>query len=144
MPTPLVVDASLAFRLILPGPRQAEVHSRVGQWLADGYVLQAPTLWAYELASALCKTAHFGQISAEEAERALGLAIRLGVQLVAPHEELIRRAFEWTLRLERAAAYDSFYLALAEMLGCELWTADQGLQRAAGVDWVRSVGGMVP
>jgi hypothetical protein len=32
------------------------------------------------------------------------------------------RAFAWTLRLDRAAAYGSFYLALAEELVCDLWT----------------------
>ena len=37
----------------------------------------------------------------------------------------------------RAAAYDSFYLALAEGLDCELWTADERLHNAAGVAWVK-------
>jgi predicted nucleic acid-binding protein len=140
MPKPLVVDASLVFRLILPSSHQAEVQSLVGQWLADGCEMHAPTLWAYELTSALCKTVHFGEITAGEAERALTLAQHLAIHLVAPHDELVRSAFEWTLRLGRAAAYDSFYLALAEMLGCELWTADQRLHRAVDLPWVRLVG----
>jgi predicted nucleic acid-binding protein len=143
MPKPLVVDASFAFRLILPGPHQAEVQSLVGQWLADGCEMHAPTLWAYELTSALCKAVRFGHITADEAERALTLAQHLGVRLVAPHEELVRSAFEWTLRLGRAAAYDSFYMALTEMLGCELWTADQSLHRAVGLPYVRLVGARV-
>ena len=140
MPKSLVVDASLAFRLLLPGAQQAAVQSLVARWLADGYELHAPTLWVYELTSALCKTVHFRHITAAEAERALALAQRLGVHLVSPHDELVRSAFEWTLRLDRGAAYDSFYLALAEMLGCELWTADRGLERAAGKPWVRVAG----
>jgi len=140
MPKPLVVDASLTFRLILPGPHQVEVESLVGQWLADGCEMHAPTLWAYELTSALCKTVHFGDITAGEMERALTLAQHLGMHLVAPHDELVRGAFDWTLRLDRATAYDSFYLALAEMLGCELWTADQRLHRAVDLPWVRLVG----
>jgi predicted nucleic acid-binding protein len=140
MPKPLVIDASLAFRLLLPGSQQAEMQSLVAQWLADGCELHAPTLWAYELTSALCKTVHFGHITAGEAERTLALAQHLGVQLVAPHDELVRSAFGWTLRLDRAAAYDSFYLALAEMLDCELWTADRGLQRAVDEPWVRVAG----
>ncbi len=41
------------------------------------------------------------------------------------------------VRLNRAAAYDSFYLALAESLGCELWTADQRLHNAVDLPWVR-------
>jgi predicted nucleic acid-binding protein len=49
-------------------------------------------------------------------------------------------AFDWTRRLRRAAAYDSYYLALADLLKCDLWTADQHLVDAAAVPWVRLVG----
>ncbi len=39
---------------------------------------------------------------------------------------------------ERAAAYDSFYLAAAETLGCELWTADRRLVNDRGNQpWVK-------
>jgi predicted nucleic acid-binding protein len=48
----------------------------------------------------------------------------------------VELAYDWTLRLKRAAACDSFYLALAETLHCELWTADQRLANAADVPWV--------
>ena len=50
--------------------------------------------------------------------------------LLPPDPYLVRAAFDWTMRLERAAAYDSFYLALAETLGCPLWTADRHLHNA--------------
>jgi predicted nucleic acid-binding protein len=66
MPKPLVVDASLPYRLILPGRHQEEVQSLVGQWPAADYQMHAPSLWIYELTSALCKTVHFGQLTAEE------------------------------------------------------------------------------
>jgi predicted nucleic acid-binding protein len=45
---------------------------------------------------------------------------------------LVRSAIAWTLRPDRTAAYDSFYLALAGEPGCDLWTADWRLARAAG------------
>lgn len=137
MPKPLVVDASFVFRLLLPGPSQTEVQSQVDDWLAAGYELHAPSLWVYEITSALCKAVHFGEVTAEEAALALAQALALGIRLVAPHDELAQRAFEWTLRLGRAAAYDSFYLALAEGLQCELWTADQRLYRAVDLPWVQ-------
>jgi predicted nucleic acid-binding protein len=137
MPKPLVIDASLIFRLILPGTDQPAVQSLVARWLTDGYQLFAPSLWAYELTSALCKAVHFGQVTAEEGERVLALARRLGVQLIAPHDDLVRSAFAWTLRLERAAAFDSFYQALAERLECELWTAERRLCYAVDLPWVR-------
>lgn len=140
MPKILVVDASLVFRLILPGPYQADVQSLVARWLADGYEMHAPSLWMYEITSALCKMVHFGQLTVEEGQRALTLAQRLGVCSVAPYDELVWSAFEWTQRLDRAAAYDSFYLALAEGLECGLWTADRRLCNAVDLPWVHLVG----
>ena len=44
-------------------------------------------------------------------------------------DHLHHRALELASRLNHGAAYDSHYLALAETLDCDLWTADQCLQR---------------
>ena len=43
--------------------------------------------------------------------------------------------------LRQGAVYDAYYLALAESLGCELWTADRRFHRVANdasysVHWV--------
>ena len=140
MPKPLVVDASVAFRLILPGPQQDHYRSLMTQWVHDGNQLLAPTLWVYEMTSALCKAVRFGELSLEEGQRALGLAQALGIELMHPDDHQVRLAFEWTVSLNRAAAYDSFYLALAETLGCELWTADKRLTRAVNRPWVHWAG----
>ena len=69
------------------------------------------------------------------------LAQRLGVRLHSPDDTMVRAAYEWTLRLNRGAAYDSFYLALAEWLSCELWSADRRLYRAVNQAWVQLAGG---
>jgi hypothetical protein len=64
-----------------------------------------------------------------------------GSRLASWDDELVRCALEWTLRLDRAAAQDSGYLAFAEALGqCDLWTADRGLVRAVDRPWVRGAG----
>jgi predicted nucleic acid-binding protein len=136
MPRSLVIDASLALRLILPDPRRAALRARMERWLQEGYEWVAPDLWLYEMTMALCKGAFFGLITAEEAETSLTLVTALPVQLVAADAEQARLAFAWTRRLNRAAAYDSFYLALAESLNCELWTAARRLHNAVGLPWV--------
>jgi predicted nucleic acid-binding protein len=74
------------------------------------------------------------------ARQALQLSAELEVQLIQPDQELVIQAFDWTLRLKRAAAYDSFYLALARCLDCDLWTADRRLANAVGEPWVRYMG----
>jgi len=138
MNTYLVIDASFAFRLMLPGPDQKRCQTLVTQWHREGYVLCAPTLWLYEITSALCKGVHFGQITRDEGQQILILAQKLGVQLFAPDDAQTISAFDWTMRLKRAAAYDSFYLALAKTLRSELWTAER-LVNAAGVSWIHLI-----
>ncbi|MCP4416051.1 MAG: type II toxin-antitoxin system VapC family toxin [Chloroflexi bacterium] len=139
MTTYLTIDAGIAFKLIAPHPHQQLYVNLVTQWQRAGYQLCAPTLWAYEVTSTFTKMMRFGQLSATTSREGLRLAYQLGVQLIAPDEEQALRAFAWTERLQRAAAYDSFYLALAETLGCELWTADKRLVNAAAQPWVKLV-----
>lgn len=139
MGTYRVIDASFALHLIMPNPYQKHCQRLVAQWYKGGYALCAPALWLYEITSALCKGTYFGQITPDEGQQALTLAQRLGVQLIPPDEVQTTSAFDWTMQLKRAAAYDSFYLALAKTLHSELWTADKRLVHAAGVSWVHLI-----
>ena len=139
MNSTLVIDASFAIRLLLPNPQQKSCQTLVAHWHQEGYVLCAPTLWMYEITSTLCKSVYFGQIIQEEGEQALILAQNLGVRLFPPDDLLTTSTYDWTMRLKRSAAYDSFYLALAERLHGELWTADKKLAGAASVSWIHVI-----
>ena len=135
----VVVDASFAVRLLLPGPDQSTYRTQAMEWTTNGIEFVAPTLWLYEMTSALTKIARLGDLGPDEARNALALTHQLGVRLVPPDEALTHSAFDWTKRLGRTSAYDSFYLALAERLECELWTADRRLRNAVDVPWVRGI-----
>jgi predicted nucleic acid-binding protein len=129
MPGPIVViDASLAVKAILPHAGQA-AYQRLVSGLA-GRQLAAPALWMYEVANAFTRLVHAGQLTPAEGRAVLAQALRLDIALIAPDEAQSLPAFEWTLRLGRAAVYDSYYLALAETLQAEFWTADRRLANA--------------
>lgn len=55
-------------------------------------------------------------------------------------------AYQWTLKLKQGAAYDSFYLAIAEALEADFWTADRKLfqslegERLSWLHWSGEVG----
>jgi len=135
--SPMVIDGSVVLKSILPNPLYEQCQALMLN--LTQFELVAPSLWAYETTSALTKAVHFGQLTADEGRQALTQVGALGVRLVLPDGGLNQQAFEWTLRLQRAAAYDSYYLALAEALKCDLWTADRRLYDAAGLPWVRWV-----
>ncbi|HVC33638.1 MAG TPA: type II toxin-antitoxin system VapC family toxin [Chloroflexota bacterium] len=82
---------------------------------------------------------HFEQLTRSQGQQALAEIAAMGVDLIAPDGAQTRHAFDWTIRLKRAPAYDSYYLALAETLGCDLWTADRRLVNAVNLPWVRMV-----
>lgn len=81
-----------------------------------------------EVAHALRSKVLRGDISADDASRALGIWARLGIDRFAVTGLLGR---VWALR-PNLTAYDASYVALAEALGCSLVTADRRLSRADG------------
>jgi len=133
----LVIDASFAVSILLPHPSQDKNLILFRQWIRDGVIFCAPHLWVYEVTSAISKMVHFRRVEPERGKKALLFLKSSRVRLFPSTDDQIDRAFYWTQRLNRAAAYDSFYLALAESLACELWTADQKLVNAANEDWVK-------
>jgi predicted nucleic acid-binding protein len=136
-----VIDASLAIKAILPNPDLNRCQAAMAH-LQDAQMI-VPALWVYEITSTFSKAVHWGQISTDEGREALHLALNLGVQVIPPDEIQCMLAFDWTLRLKRASAYDSFYLAIAEALQADFWTADQRLYNAFkenGLEWMHFIG----
>jgi predicted nucleic acid-binding protein len=138
--TQIVVDASFVFRYLMPTPERAAIQTQLMAWDQAGVMLCAPSLWRYEIVSAITKTHHFAQLDANEAHNAVMDAIGFAVMLFEPSQQLMLGAYAWTLKLRRASAYDSFYLALAKELQCEFWTADKRLFNAVNAPWVHYVG----
>jgi predicted nucleic acid-binding protein len=78
----------------------------------------------------------------DQAQVRLTTLVRLGVRLVPPTPSLEHLALRWAQRLGHTVAYDAHYLALAETLGCDFWTADRRLVNAAQqhAEWIRWIG----
>ncbi len=137
-----VVDANLSRALVLATPYSDRAQILLERWSSQQAAVFAPDLWAYELTSALRKAMVVTGMNLAEAETRLGALTQLGVCLVPPTPQLHRSALRWAHRLVPTAAYDAPYLALAEFLGCDFWTADrrQAAALSPDVPWVRWVG----
>ena len=84
----------------------------------------APRLWMSETATAIRLRIVHKEMSFDEAEEALRAIHTLRFEILDEDEELSLRALEWAGKLGQSKAYDAFYVALAEKLAVDFWTAD--------------------
>ena len=137
----VVVDASVAFKWLVEEENSDKATALTRLWDDEGVQLAAPPLMPFEVANALHRRVVKGELAVEVAADLMQDLMSLGVAFHAT-PNLHSKALELASRLMQGAVYDAHYLALAESLGCELWTADQKFYRAASseVDNVRWIG----
>lgn len=138
--SPICLDASFLLRMLLDETTGPLADMLWQTWHQDERRLVAPTLLYYEVASALHRYVVQGRLSPAEAEALLDMALRLDIELNGD-SRLHRRAIQLASAFSLPAAYDAHYLALAERLGAEFWTADIRLVRAvqSHLPWVHSL-----
>jgi len=121
----VVVDASLALRWVLEDEKEARVDASLHQWIVSFTEMLVPPLFLAEVTNSLYLSIKRKRLDPEEARTALSI-LQQGVQVTEP-PDLYLRSLELALEYKTTNAYDAQYLALAEIEGCELWTADKGL-----------------
>jgi len=139
----VVVDASIAVSQVFAVSFGEEVDALWKQWAHIGVQTCAPQLWANEVTSAIHKLYVHKLFSQEQALSALEAVLALGVELHPQDAELCRQAFAWATQLQQTSAYDGFYVALAQRLQADFWTADERLANRAqqvGAHWVHWIG----
>lgn len=129
----IVIDANVAVWLVLPtlAAGDVDVSVRFTAWTQAGLQLVAPMHWLAECTSAVRGGVYTRTFSSVRAQQALQDLFDLKVKLLPLTPSLCLAAFDWAARLGQAKAYDAFYLALADSLGAEFWTADRRLVNAA-------------
>jgi predicted nucleic acid-binding protein len=121
----IVVDASVLANVI--GDDGADGHRARGEVRGAGS-LAAPDLIDVETVAVLRKRWLANTLSDRRFEAAIADLEQLAISRY-PTLPLMRRAFELRANL---TAYDASYVALAELLDCELLTGDRRLAHAPG------------
>ena len=135
-----VVDASLAAKWLLDEDNSDLARALARSWADDGILPIAPYLLPVEVANVLHRRVVRGDLSLAAAVSLMETLLASGVEL-RETQQIHVRALELADELGQGAVYDSHYLALAESLGCDLWTADERFYRAAtresfAVNWI--------
>ena len=135
-----VVDASVVVDLVDPAiPAGAPARTLVDKLVAEGADLTAPSLLWLEASNVLLTGVRRGRWDGAAADSAFALIAQLPIRsadIPADGE----RAFELARRYDNWPVYDMVYVALAERLGTEFYTADDRLRaRLAHLPWVRGL-----
>jgi predicted nucleic acid-binding protein len=142
-PPAIVVDANIAVRAVLPTEEKAGILERFANWHQSRSNIYAPDILLPEAVSVIRRGIYDRWITEAEGQIAVEDVFRLGVEVIPSDVGICQSALTWAARLGQAKAYDGFYLAVAERMEAELWTADERLRnrvRQLGVSWVRWVG----
>jgi len=133
----ICLDASFIIRYLTTLETESNYEQYWRQWKTNGDSLVAPTLVLYEIANALHRANQAGQITSSEAEAFLERALNLGLILYGD-SQLHRNALKLAQQYSLPATYDAHYLALAQRLWANLWTADKRLYNAVSnsLNWV--------
>jgi predicted nucleic acid-binding protein len=138
----ICVDASVAVKWVLNEERSDQARALYQAALRAGESIVAPTLLPLEVTNILRQRMRAKDgLSLTEAVRQLGDFLDFRIELNNP-VGLHFQALVLADALGLPATYDAHYLALAEQLGCELWTDDQRLIRhvASSLPFVRWIG----
>lgn len=137
----ICVDANVVLWSLVPSPLSDRAEKLLEDALANQLTLVAPTLLSYEVASVLRRLVHLRALTAGEGEEAFETFSRIPIRL-SHRKGIIPLSWRLAKQLNRPRAYDAFYLAVAQIYGCELWTADEKLYNAVRdrLSWINWLG----
>jgi predicted nucleic acid-binding protein len=130
------VDANIVIGLVTAREAARSLSALWAGWIEDSRPVAAPRLLLYEVTNALHRLRQAGELTSGEAERALSAVLALEMDY-REGAVLHLRALELAAELHLPAAYDAHYLALAEMLDADLFTADRRFANAVGARFPR-------
>ena len=137
----ICADASVAAKWLFAEEHAAQASALLRDALGVAEPLVAPPLLPSEVANVIRQRLRQGQVRLDEARALLAQFLTLPIRLQAP-ETLYDRSLVLADQHNLPAIYDAHYVALAELLGATLWTADRRLLRALGgrLPFVRWIG----
>ena len=127
----ICVDANVATKWVLTEPDSALALDLYAAAQQRGNVVVAPAFMPIEVTNAIWRRVVDGLISLAEAEERLATFVTYKFALATP-AGLHQAALDLTHGFSRPNVYDMHYVALAQIAGCDLWTADRRLLNAIG------------
>ena len=125
------VDASAAVKWLLPEEYSDEALALYEDCYRAGTLIAAPPHFPVEVTNAIRRRVARHLVTHAEGKEILETFAQFQARLVIP-PNLYREALDLAEAFNRPTVYDTHYIALAQILGCDLWTADEALLNALG------------
>lgn len=125
----LVIDASFLAKLSFREVLSDTARTLYRRWAEEEVVVCAPLLLFYEIVSIGNKKIFGGFATNAEAESAIEFVLTEPLDIFLT-DDIHLQALHVAQRFGLRSAYDAHYLALAQELDCEFWTADERLYNA--------------
>ena len=126
----VVVDANIAVKWLVREHDSGTAEALASEWRRNSVRVVAPYVLLAETANTLHQRVKKDLLIVDAAAGLLEALTSTGIEF-RHSMALYQRALAIADQLGQGAVYDSVYLALAESLDCDLWTADARFQRAA-------------
>lgn len=135
------IDASVAAKWLLPEEYSEQALALYDDCQRTNTAVTTPPHLPIEVTNILRRRVVRGFITHAEGRQLLETFSQFSVRLVIP-PRLYEKAFSLAETFNLPAVYDAHYVALAQILGCDLWTADERLLNTVGdklpyVKWIR-------
>ena len=125
-----VVDASVAVKWLVTELDSNHADQLLQEWSRDGVSIEAPIMMLTEVSNVLFKKTQRGEVAVGDVPQLLENLASLDIRLFDSLPMHVR-AIEMAVVLGEQDAYDCHYLALAESLDCDFWTADRAFYDAS-------------
>jgi predicted nucleic acid-binding protein len=136
----ICIDSSVAAKWSFTEEHSFQARTLLRAALERQEPIVGPPLLPIEVANVIRQRLRQGRLELSEARALLAQFLAIPLSLQMP-DTLYDRALVLADRHNLPAIYDAHYVALAELLGATLWTADQRLLAALGgsLQFVRSI-----
>lgn len=131
----VVVDACLALKWSLEEEDTKEALALWDQWQDAAEQVIAPPIFRSEVTDVLYRRVRQAQMRLDDAASILDFLI--DIVAIREPSSLYNRALALAKALGQGSAYDTLYLALADLHDCEMWTADRRFVRSAQTKFPR-------
>ena len=123
------IDANAAVKWVLPEPDSATALALFVDATQAGLPIVVPPLFPIEATNVLRRQILRHGLAVTDARRLLERFLTFPVTLLNPERPHLT-AFDLAVTYDLPATYDAHYLALAQLMNCPFWTADQNLVNA--------------